>query len=234
MMNIVVSTGAGISAESGIHTYRDKNGLWTKYDPQVVSHRRGWLNRPLELLQFQNEIRQQFAVGNYKPNAAHYALTRLQQEWKHGEVTIVTQNVDGLHADAGSNVMEIHGSKRKKFCEGCALISPYDRDIVHDEPCVQCGKPCQTRPAVCFFGEMPFGMPLLETKLDNCHIFAVIGSSLEVMPGNIFVDLAKDANAETYYLNMEEPKETNLRQYDHKIYGPATETVPAWVDMLLK
>src|SRR4028119_1073492 len=95
--NIVVSTGAGISAESGIHTYRDPGGLWAKYDPMEVSHIQGWHRDPQKVLDFKNQQRRQAAEARYQPNAAHLALTRLQTEWRWGEVTIITQNIDGLH-----------------------------------------------------------------------------------------------------------------------------------------
>ena len=233
VVNIVVSTGAGISAESGIHTYRDIDGLWTKYDPMVVSHRNGWLEQPEKVLAFKNELRRQFESGNYKPNAAHYALTKLQKEWKHGKVTIVTQNIDGLHVDAGSAVLEIHGTGKTKHCEACDHVSPFDKDIVYTDPCFGCGVSGKTRPSVILFGEMPVGLEELETILDECSIFAVIGSSLEVMPGNIFVHAAKEVGATTFLLNKEAPPNVDLAPYDHKIYGPATEIVPKWVDEIL-
>lgn len=231
--NIIVSTGAGISAESGIHTYRDVEGLWTKYDPMVVSHRRGWESQPEKVLEFKNELRRQFAAGNYQPNAAHHALTRLQKEWTIGEVTIVTQNIDGLHRDAGSKVMEIHGTGKEKYCEACGHRSAFDRDIVHTDACTACGEPGRTRPAVVMFGEMPIGLEELEIKIDQCSILAVIGSSLEVMPGNLFAYSAKQVGAHTVFLNKEEPQRVDLDVFDEKIYGPATETVPKWVDDLL-
>jgi NAD-dependent deacetylase len=232
-VNIVVSTGAGISAESGIHTYRDEGGLWTKYDPMVVSHRNGWLSQPEKVLEFKNELRRQFEAGNYTPNPAHYALARLQKEWQVGEVTIVTQNIDGLHVDAGAVVTEIHGTGREKLCEGCGHRSAFDSDILLSDPCVVCGVAGKTRPAIVMFGEMPYGLEELEKKLDQCSVFAVVGSSLEVMPGNLFVHAAKEVGARTFYLNKEAPKYIDLSPYDERIYGPASETVPKWVNHLL-
>jgi NAD-dependent deacetylase len=232
MKNIVILTGAGISAESGIHTYRDTDGLWTKYNPMEVSHINGWKKNPQKVLDFKNELRRQFEAGKYQPNAAHHALTRLQNEWKHGEVTLVTQNIDGLHRDAGSIVFEMHGNGREKFCMKCGHKSPFDADIVLNDPCAKCGVPAQTRPYVVMFGEMPCFVDVIEQKLDHCHIFAMIGSSGDVMPANTFVVLANDAGADTYLVNVETIAHGG--QYKHHYIGPATTEVPKFVEDLLK
>lgn len=232
MKNIVILTGAGISAESGIHTYRDEDGLWTKFSPREVSHIDGWRKDPQKVLDFKNMLRRQFAEANYQPNAAHHALAKLQREWPHGTVTIVTQNIDGLHRDAGAEVMEIHGSGRHKFCENCGHISLYKSDILLDDPCVQCGTAATTRPMVVFFGEMPMQIDVVEHLLDTCAIYATIGSSCEVMPASLFPVLAKQSGAETFLFNKDEVR-ADTEAFDHIVYGPATETVTAWVDGLL-
>lgn len=233
MKNIVISTGAGISAESGIHTYRDKDGLWTKFDPMEVSHIRGWQKSPEKVLEFKNMLRRQFAVGNYQPNAAHHAIARLQREWKHGTVTLITQNIDGLHRAAGSAVLEIHGNGQTKFCTACGHESPYDADIVLDDPCQSCGKTRTTRPYVVMFGEMPCHLEYVQDRLDDCQIMAVIGSSLEVAPGNLFANLAYAMGATTYLINKDEPA-CGLEDFTHVIYGSAATEVPLWVEKLLR
>jgi NAD-dependent deacetylase len=230
-MNIVVLTGAGISAESGIKTYRDEDGLWTKFNPMEVSHIEGWKKNPLKVLEFKNALRQDFAANNYQPNAAHYALTRLQKEWQHGSVTLVTQNIDGLHVDAGSRIFEIHGTAKDKFCESCGHKSPYDADIEPDHICVACSKVSTTRPFVVMFGEMPLYLDYVEKMLDRCAVYIAIGTSGEVMPANIFVSLAKQVGARTYYINKEEG--SNTEEFDFRLLGKATEIVPAFVETLL-
>jgi NAD-dependent deacetylase len=231
--NIVVLTGAGISAESGIHTYRDAGGLWTKYDPMVVSHIRGWKTQPQALIDFKNELRRQFEAGNYRPNAAHHALARLQREWKHGEVTLVTQNIDGLHTDAGSMVYEMHGSGKMKFCEECGDTTPFDADIVLDDACTNCGARRSIRPSVVLFGEMPKHLELIEEKLAECNIYATIGSSCEVAPASRFPSLALANDAETYLINKELLPPPNRREFREVLIGDATVEVPKWVELLL-
>jgi NAD-dependent deacetylase len=231
--NIVILTGAGISAESGIHTYRDAGGIWTRYDPMVVSHIRGWKTRPQALIDFKNELRRQFEAGGYKPNAAHHALVRLQREWKHGEVTLVTQNIDGLHADAGSIVYEMHGSGKMKFCEKCGDATPFDADIVLDDACANCSASRSIRPAVVLFGEMTKYLELIEEKIAECHVYATIGSSCEVMPASLFPSLALASGAATYLINKELPPRATTREFLEILIGDATVEVPKWVDKLL-
>lgn len=228
--NIVISTGAGISAESGVRTYRDRGGLWQKYDPDVVSHINGWRKNPQAVLDFKNELRRDFEAGNYQPNAAHHALTRLQREWRWGEVTIITQNIDGLHEAAGSTVLEMHGSGRKKMCEACGHVSAYDADIILADPCAKCGKTASTRPMVVWFGEMPMYLDIIEQKLDECGIFAAIGSSNHVMPASLFAGAS--GTKATYLFNIELPI-VGADDYHHHRLGPATVEVPKWVDELL-
>lgn len=228
--NIVVSTGAGISAESGIHTYRDADGLWTKHDPMEVSHIQGWIKNPQKVLDFKNAQRRLSTEGEYRPNAAHLALTRLQAEWRWGDVMIVTQNIDGLHAAAGSRVLAIHGSIAEKFCTACGHVSPFDADIVLTDPCRSCGKPATTRPHVVMFGEMPFHLDQVEGALRRCGIFAAIGTSDEVAPANQFVQRVR--SSETYRINLASLT-AGGGWYRHQRIGRATVEVPRWVDELL-
>jgi NAD-dependent deacetylase len=230
-LNIVISTGAGISAESGIHTYRDLDGLWTKYDPMKVSHIDGWRSDPQGVLDFKNALRRQFAAGNHQPNPAHNALTRLQREWKHGKVTIITQNIDGLHRVAGSEVVEMHGSGLDKFCEKCGVKTPFDDDIALADPCVGCGATGSTRPNVVLFGEMPHHLDAIEQSLAECAIFATVGWSCEVFPASDFPHIARSHCATTYLINKEPVIDDHA--FDHVIYGNASEEVPKWVAKLL-
>lgn len=231
--NIVISTGAGISAPSGIHTYRDLEGLWTQYDPEEVSHILGWKKNPQKVLDFKNALRRQFATNNYQPNAAHLALVRLQREWRHGRVTVVTQNIDGLHEQAGTKgVLAVHGNGQEKFCMECGHVTPFDQDIVLADACPECGAVGSTRPRVVMFGEIPHHMDHVFELLRECSIFALIGSSLEVQPAASFAYRAKRAGAETYLLNQDRP-DVSLAEFNHVVLGNAATIVPQWVDDLL-
>lgn len=234
-INIVISTGAGISADSGIHTYRDEGGLWTKYDPQVVSHINGWKRTPQKVLDFKNELRRQFEAGCFKPNAAHYAITRLQKEWKRGKVTVITQNIDGLHEKAGSSVLNMHGTSATKFCENCNYESPFDADIILSDPCPNCGIAGKIRPSVVMFGEMPRHLDEIDDRLRDCDIFVVIGSSLEVSPGNQFVSTVatNKRHAMTMLVNLDRPNYGMMRDYRRFILGKASIEVPKLVAGLL-
>lgn len=230
MRNIVISTGAGISAESGVPTFRDADGLWTKYDPMVVSHIDGWNASPSKVIEFKNELRRQFAALDPQPNAAHLALTRLQNEWTDGTVSIITQNIDGLHAKAGSVALEIHGTAIKKFCMKCNDITGYDADIDVNDPCV-CGEVSSIRPLTVMFGEMPHHLDKVEALLNDCHIFVAIGTSLNVRPASMFASIALSRGADTWLINKDVPQITF--EYNHTIYGNASVEVPRWVDMML-
>ena len=234
MRNIVISTGAGISAESGVHTYRDLDGLWTKYDPTEVMDIRGWKNDPAKVIDFMNMLRRTFVEAEYVPNAAHYALAKLQREWKDGTVTIITQNIDNLHQKAGASiVLDIHGNGSQKVCEHCGNISDYDADIVLSDSCKRCGSVASIKPNIVMFGEVPHHLYDVDQALTDCSIFAVIGSSGEVHPANTFASKAHNHGAETWLLNKEIPTKGSLWEFDKRIYGSASIAVPNWVDQLL-
>lgn len=234
MKNIVILTGAGISKESGVATFRDAGGLWTAYNPDEVMTRTAWKKNPAKVIEFKNMIRRDFVDNNYQPNAAHHALVKLEKEWAHGKVTIITQNIDGLHVMAGStNVLDIHGNIGLKFCEYCGFESVYDADIVLSASCKKCGEIASTRPKIVMFEEYPYYSKEVQDCLSKCSIFAVIGSSLEVQPANGFGLTAKNYGSETTLINLEPPARGDLWHWDLRIYGPATLTVPVWVDKIL-
>lgn len=232
MKRIVISTGAGISAESGVPTFRDADGLWARFDPMEVAHIDGWRHAPQKVIDFFNARRARQIAGDHRPNAAHLALVRLEKGWS-GQVTIVTQNIDGLHRRAGSaQVFEMHGNGAEKRCDACGHLSAYDRDISLAESCEACGRTGVIRPHVVLFGEAPLHLDEITRELRACDIFAVIGSSLEVSPANQFVYAALDAGAETVLINKDVP-ETDFDPYWTRLYGNATALVPAWVDSIM-
>lgn len=229
--NIVILTGAGLSAESGLHTFRDKDGIWSKYDYRDVATPEGYWRNPQLVLNFYNERRRQNA--GVKPNAAHLALARLEAEYP-GKVLIVTQNIDPLHEMAGSkNLIHMHGEIAKAVCTACTgrhLIG--HEDLTVSSVCPACGLPGTLRPDVVWFGEMPYHMEEIYSALRACKLFISIGTSGTVYPAAGFVAEAALAGAHTVELNLE-PSE-GIAGFREAIHGRATEIVPAYVDRLLK
>lgn len=230
--DIVVLTGAGISKESGIDTFRDRDGLWTKVNMEDVATPEGFARNPGYVLDFHNQIRRDLKGDNIRPNAAHEALARLEQEWP-GDVLLVTQNVDDLHERAGStNLIHMHGELSKVRCEDCGDVHRADQDTTLATLCPACGRPGQVRPHVVWFGEMPFQMDDIQAALGRCRLFLSIGTSGVVYPAAGFVQEAIfRARAHTVELNLEPSEGASLFVEQH--YGPATEVVPAYVDKLL-
>lgn len=227
MERIVILTGAGISAESGLGTFRDKDGLWTKYDLNDVATPEGFARNPALVTEFYNARRENLRAARH--NAAHEALARLTRD--HPGVTLVTQNVDDLHEQAGArDVIHMHGSLTGALCHACDHRWPAP-DVMHqDDPCPACGLP-QTRPDVVWFGEMPYHMERIYDALSDATLFVAIGTSGNVYPAAGFVSEARSNGAETLELNLE-PSEVR-GQFAAGRYGPATEVVPAWVDEVL-
>lgn len=224
---IVILTGAGVSAESGLGTFRDKGGVWTKYDLNDVATPEGFARDPVKVHDFYNARRANAAGA--KPNAAHHALARLQD--KHpGEVVLITQNVDALHEAAGAEAMHMHGRLDRARCTACETT--WDAPLVMNaqDPCPMCEAKA-TRPDIVWFGEMPQAMPEIATHLESADIFAAIGTSGQVYPAAGFVAEAARAGAETVELNLEASEVASL--FDDHISGPATETVPMWAARLL-
>ena len=223
-MNIVVLTGAGISAESGVPTFRASDGLWCGHRVEAVATPEGFAANPGLVQDFYNERRRQ--LRDVAPNAAHHALARLAAQWP-GEVLIVTQNVDDLHDRAhaavdAARVLHMHG----ELLKARHVITEEVRDWSTDIPVES-----DLRPHIVWFGEMPLEMDRIERALSKCSLFLSIGTSGNVYPAAGFVSAAKRAGAHTVELNLEPSMGHSL--FDEKILGPATQVVPDYVEKLL-
>ncbi|MFK7770060.1 MAG: Sir2 family NAD+-dependent deacetylase [Mariniblastus sp.] len=228
---IVILTGAGISAESGISTFRDSNGLWENHDVQQVASPEGFKQDPKLVQKFYNQRRQQLLSDSVKENTAHLALARLEREYP-GEVLLVTQNIDDLHERAGSkNMIHIHGELLKKRCSRSDTVSDIRTDLSVEDICDCCSAKGTLRPHIVWFGEMPFEMERIETALQQCDLFISIGTSGAVYPAAGFANVANASGAETAMLNLE-PSD-NVSDFQKSNYGPATEIVPQFVEELL-
>lgn len=226
---MVILTGAGISAESGLPTFRDKNGLWEGYRIEEVASPHAFRCHPELVQRFYNLRRA--ALKAVAPNAAHQALTRLQQEYT-GRVTLVTQNIDDLHERAGaSEVIHMHGELRRVRCDHCGHGMTWEGDLLTTTPCPACGRAGGMRPDIVWFGEIPYQMERIESVLESVDHFAAIGTSGHVYPAAGFVSLAKLAGAETCEINNAQTLVSD--QFDRHFIGPATVEVPRWVDALL-
>jgi len=227
-MNIVILTGAGISAESGVKTFRDSDGLWEGHDVQEVATPEAFQRNPGLVQQFYDERRRQ--VQGVEPNAAHKALARLEDE-HDGNVLVVTQNVDDLHERAGSrNVLHMHGELLSALCLACGTRTRWEGTLADGPPCPACSEP-RLRPDIVWFGEMPYQMRRIEQALADSDVFAAIGTSGQVYPAAGFVAVAAAAGAHTVELNLEASAITSGFQEVRE--GPATEVVTAWVEELL-
>ncbi|SFM56768.1 NAD-dependent deacylase [Shimia aestuarii] len=222
---IVILTGAGISAESGLGTFRDKDGLWTRYDLEDVATPEGFHRNPDLVQSFYNARRANAAGAS--PNAAHTALARLERDHP-GEVVIVTQNVDNLHERAGSrNVLHMHGELAGALCAACGARWTAPPEMHNDDPCPACKAPA-TRPDVVWFGEIPYHMDTIWEHLATADLFASIGTSGEVYPAAAFVQEAARNGAHTIEINLE-PSAT-VSDFAETCFGPASQTVPQWVE----
>lgn len=229
---IFVLTGAGISAESGLSTFRDEDGLWDRYKIEEVATIEGYLADPAKVLEFYNARRQ--GLAGVSPNEAHYALARLEAEWARRDVpfTLCTQNVDDLHERAGSrHVIHMHGELSKVRCHDCNHISCADGDLSIDLGCVACGRTGGLRPHVVWFGEMPLEMDALYEALIDADLFVAIGTSGAVYPAAGFVDEACRAGVATMEINL--APSDNAASFDTARYGKATQAAPSWVEEML-
>jgi NAD-dependent deacetylase len=219
--NIVILTGAGISAESGLKTFRDSGGLWENHRIEDVATPQGFLRNPKLVQRFYNLRRQQ--LTETEPNVAHVALAKLERQWQ-GNFLLVTQNVDNLHERAGSkHVLHMHGELQKVSCQRSLEVFTWTEDIAPDTPCPCCNQAGTLRPYIVWFGEIPLYMDAIADALIQCDWFVSIGTSGQVYPAAGFVQEAKFHKATTIECNLE-PSDNPA--FDYGIYGIATTTVP--------
>ncbi|WP_254602145.1 NAD-dependent deacylase [Sphingomonas bacterium] len=229
MSNIVILTGAGISAESGLATFRGPEGLWEGHRVEDVCTPEALARDPAMVLRFYDARRA--ALGRVAPNPAHRALARLDAEWPGG-LLIVTQNVDDLHERAGAKrLIHIHGELLSALCRKCGGRARFAGAMLGDATCAACGAADALRPDIVFFGEMPYEMEAIDAALARADLFVSIGTSGAVYPAAGFVRIARAAGAETLELNLEASAGSAL--FDEGRFGLASEVVPAWVDQLL-
>ena len=226
--NIVILTGAGISAESGLATFRGPDGLWEGHrvedicTPQALAR-----NRPL-VQDFYDQRRA--ALHRVVPNPAHEALARLDRAWA-GELLIVTQNVDDLHERAGAQrLIHMHGELKSALCEGCGGRTRWEESLSDGPPCPGCAAP-RLRPDIVFFGEMPYAMDRIEAAIERADLFVSIGTSGAVYPAAGYVQVARHAGAATLEMNLEPSGGGSY--FDETRLGPAGLLVLAWVDEVL-
>ncbi len=227
--NIVILTGAGISAESGIDTFRSEGGLWENHRVEDVATPDAFARDSELVLRFYDMRRA--AIQAKVPNAAHYVLARLEQEWP-GKVLIITQNVDDLHERAGAHaVLHMHGEHLSAWCTACNARSHWSGPLLHRPPCPACGAPA-LRPDIVWFGEIPYRMGEIHDAMRDADLFVSVGTSGAVHPAAGFVRMARDLGAQTLELNLEPSQGSHW--FDESRFGTATQIVPAWVDELTR
>lgn len=226
--NIVVLTGAGISAESGVATFRGPGGLWEGHRVEDVCTPEALVRDP-ELVHRFYDLRRA-ALATVEPNAAHRALARLDAAWP-GNLLIVTQNVDDLHERAGAKrLLHMHGELNAALCAACDARRPWAGDMPPGTACTACGAPAM-RPDIVFFGEIPYRMEAIQAALAECDLFVSIGTSGAVYPAAGFVQLANAVGARTLELNLDPSEGSDW--FDESRLGSAGVLVPQWVDEVL-
>ncbi len=233
--NIVILTGAGISAESGIPVFRSETGLWEEHKVDDVATPEGYERDPELVRNFYNTLRAN--LKKVAPNPAHLALAELQKKWKNGRVTIVTQNIDDLHERAGSvNILHMHGELLKQSCYrahgGCGRVFDILEDQKETDQCPVCHRTGTLRPHIVWFGEMPLYMDQIANELKNADLFISIGTSGVVYPAAGFVSTARSYGVPTVEFNLE-PSATK-GYFDYGVYGKAGTTLPKFVSQLLE
>jgi NAD-dependent deacetylase len=227
-MRLVVLTGAGISAESGVPTFRDAGGLWEGHRVEDVATPQAFQRDPDTVQRFYDLRRH--AVAQAEPNPAHDALARLERTLGD-DLLVVTQNIDDLHERAGSRrVVHMHGDLLTALCNGCGARTPVAADLAERPPCPECGER-MLRPDVVWFGEMPYELDVIDAALTACDAFVAVGTSGAVYPAAGFVMTAAAAGARTTELNLASSEITPL--FDEVRHGPASVVVPEWVDDVL-
>jgi len=227
--SIVILTGAGISAESGLPTFRDKDGLWEGQRVEDVACPQAFARDPERVQRFYNLRRA--ALRTVEPNAAHLALARLQQAWP-GRVTLVTQNVDDLHERAGSTaVTHMHGELQMVRCDFCGHRMEWLDELHTTTVCPVCLRSRGLRPDIVWFGEIPFHMDLIQDAVEASTLFVAIGTSGQVYPAAGLVQVARAVGAATLEINNAQTAVSGC--FDHHRIGPASVEVPRWVEGLL-
>jgi NAD-dependent deacetylase len=227
--NIVILTGAGISAESGLRTFRADDGLWEDHRVEDVASPAGFRRDPGLVQRFYDERRVNILAA--EPNPAHRALARLDQAWD-GELLLVTQNIDDLHERAGARrVLHMHGEGLSAWCLACDARHPWTGTLRDDPPCPACGA-AALRPDIVWFGEMPYQMDRIFAALARADLFVSIGTSGAVYPAAGFVQQATSAGARTLELNLE--RSQGSQWFDETRLGPASALVPGWVEEVLR
>lgn len=230
--SIVILTGAGISAESGLDTFRGAGGLWCGHRVEDVATPEAFARNPDLVHDFYNMRRRNVLAPEIKPNAAHLALAKLEQQWQ-GDVLIVTQNVDNLHERAGTqNLLHMHGEVLRVFCASCHHNMPWHEDLSVKTACTQCNYAGGVRPDIVWFGEMPYHMDRIFDSLRDCDLFMAIGTSGNVYPAAGFVQHALANGAYTIEANLEPSQ--NASAFHEALTGPATQTLPVFVENLLR
>jgi NAD-dependent deacetylase len=230
--SILILTGAGISQESGLATFRDADGIWASVRIEDVATPEAFARDPARVQAFYNDRRRQLQHPSVIPNTAHEALARLEAV-RPGEVMIATQNIDDLHERAGSRaVIHMHGELLKARCTACGRTTVWYDDLTGNEGCPTCAIEGQLRPHVVWFGEMPLRLDAIYQVLAECKVFISIGTSGSVEPAASFVEEARRAGARTVELNLEPSQSAGL--FAECIYGPASKIVPEFVASLLK
>ncbi|MBR9804983.1 NAD-dependent protein deacylase [bacterium] len=230
--SIVILSGAGISAESGIRTFRANDGLWESHHIEDVATPEAFSRNPALVQQFYNARRAQLMAPDIQPNAAHTALARLESAMPHGEVLIVTQNVDDLHERGGSReLIHMHGELLKARCQRSDTVFDQTGDLDENSLCSCCQQKGTLRPHIVWFGEMPLDMDRIYDALRHCDLFASIGTSGNVYPAAGFVEEAKRHGAHTVEINIDQSHISDA--FDEHRLGRASEQVPRWVDDVL-
>lgn len=228
--NIVVLTGAGISAESGLKTFRDNDGLWENHRVEEVATPEAFEQNPSLVYRFYNARRAQLQQNDVKPNAAHQALAKLEKAFGK-RLMLVTQNVDDLHERGGNDVVyHMHGQLLSARCAITQQSFHWQDSFDHTTKCPCCNR-VTLRPDIVWFGEMPMYMDEIYSALSNADIFIAIGTSGNVYPAAGFVQIAKECGAHTIEANLA-PGATNAL-FDESLTGPASQVVPKWVDDLI-
>jgi len=228
--NIVILTGAGISAESGIATFRAADGLWEDHRVEDVATPEGFARDPALVQRFYDARRAR--LKEVEPNAAHRALARLDAQWP-GELLIVTQNVDDLHERAGARrVLHMHGELKSAWCLACGERSCWEEELSGGPACPRCAKTGRLRPDIVWFGEMPYEMELIDRALMDADLFVSIGTSGAVYPAAGFVQTARYCGARTLEINLD-PSQGSIFFHETRL-GRAGDLVPSWVEEMLK